>query len=246
MGRAKLTAVAAGAVILGVCVIGNDLKNEDGPPQPAAAQSAAPAPAAAPGSAPDSAADSAPETAPKAAPDAPGNPAAPQPAPPAAPAAPPPAEPMKHSPPLRIRIPAVKVDAPVIGVGLDAKGVLEVPPANNRNLTGWYEDGPAPGARGASVMLGHVDSKTGPAVFWSLGSLKQGDKITVDRADGKTAAFEVDVVESFRKDAFPDKRVYGQTPDAQLRLITCGGTYDKQRKDYLENVVVFAHLVPGS
>ncbi|MGW0661165.1 class F sortase [Streptodolium elevatio] len=222
MGRAKLTAVAAGAVILGVAMVGNDLKSDSEPPQPAAARATAPA--------------------------APGNPAAaaPAPAPPAPPApAPPAARPMKASPPLRIRIPAIDVDAPVIGLGLDAKGILTVPPATNRNLAGWYEGGVAPGARGNAVMVGHVDTKSGPAVFWALGGLKKGDKITVDRMDAKSATFEVDSVESFAKNAFPDARVYGQTSDAQLRVITCGGVYDKKQRDYPDNVVVFAHLVPG-
>lgn len=231
--RGKLAATAAGAVILGVCIIGNDLKTpEGGPPQPAAAQ-VAPPPAAPP---------QAPAAAP--APAAPA-PAAPAPAAPP-PAAPPAVKPMKSVPPLRVRIPAIKVDAPVVGLGLDTKGMLQVPPAADRNLAGWYLDGPGPGARGAAIMLGHVDTMTGPAVFWNLGSLVKGDKIEIDRSDGKTATFEIDTVESFEKSAFPDKRVYGETQDAQLRLITCGGVYDKKRKDYLSNVVAFAHLVSTS
>ncbi|WP_235055725.1 class F sortase [Yinghuangia soli] len=218
MGRVKMAVVAAAAVALGVLMVDNDLQNDGGPPQPAAAQSAAPAPRPATPAAP---AASAPQTA-EATPSV-----------------------MKASPPLRIRIPRIKVDAPVTGLGLDASGVLTVPPAANRNLAGWYKDGVAPGARGAAIMLGHVDTKAGPAVFWGLGSLGKGDRIAVDRADGKTAAFEVDAVESFAKSDFPDERVYGPTPDAQLRLITCGGAYDRKKRDYLENVVVFAHLVPG-
>ncbi|MCF2531062.1 class F sortase [Yinghuangia sp. KLBMP8922] len=213
-----MAVVAAAAVALGVLMVDNDLQNDGGPPQPAAAQSAAPAPRPATPAAP---AASAPQTA-EATPSV-----------------------MKASPPLRIRIPRIKVDAPVTGLGLDASGVLTVPPAANRNLAGWYKDGVAPGARGAAIMLGHVDTKAGPAVFWGLGSLGKGDRIAVDRADGKTAAFEVDAVESFAKSDFPDERVYGPTPDAQLRLITCGGAYDRKKRDYLENVVVFAHLVPG-
>ncbi|WTW98625.1 class F sortase [Streptomycetaceae bacterium NBC_01309] len=244
MGRAKLTAIAAGAVVLGVLMVGNDLKSDSEPPQPAAARVTAPA-APAPAPAPVGAA--APPAAP--APAAPAAQAAPapaaQPAPPAPAPAPPAAQPLKASPPLRIRIPAIDVDAPVIGLGLDDKGVLTVPPATNRNLAGWYEGGVTPGARGNAVMVGHVDTKSGPAVFWALGGLKKGDKITVERMDAKTATFEVDSVESFAKNAFPDARVYGQTPDAQLRVITCGGVYDKKQRDYPDNVVVFAHLVSG-
>jgi LPXTG-site transpeptidase (sortase) family protein len=222
-GRGKMAAVAAGAVLLGVCMVTNDLKGDDAPPRPAAAQSAAPA--------------QDPNTAPGAGPTPPGQ-AAVVPSP--APAGP---SPMKESPPLRVRIPSIKVDAPVIGLGLTASGTPEVPPPTNPNLAGWYKDGTAPGARGAAVVIGHVDTKAGPAVFWNLGGLKPGEEIAVDRLDGKTATFRIDSVESFAKDAFPDARVYGRTPDAQLRLITCGGEYDKKRKDYLSNVVVFAHLV---
>lgn len=225
MGRVKMTAIAATAVTLGVLMVGNDLKNDSGPPQPASVQSAAPVPA------------------PGAQAKSPAQPAAPAPASPVPQAA---AASLPASPPLRIRIPRIKVDAPVTGLGLDASGVLTVPPPANPNLAGWYEDGVAPGARGAAIMLGHVDTQAGPAVFWSLGSLKKGDKVAVDRADGRTATFEVDSVESFAKKDFPDERVYGRTQDAQLRLITCGGAYDKKKRDYLENVVVFAHLVPGT
>ncbi|MFF7250918.1 class F sortase [Embleya sp. NPDC008237] len=151
---------------------------------------------------------------------------------------------MRRSQPVRIKIPRIKVDAPFIGLSLNASGVLEVPPAADRNLAGWYEDGVTPGARGNAIVLGHVDTMMGPAVFWGLGSLKPGDTVEIARADGSVARFAVDSVESFPKDAFPDERVYGKTTDAQLRLITCGGVYDKKAKDYKDNVVVFAHLLP--
>ncbi len=226
-GRLKLLTFAAGAVILGVCVIGNDRGGSTGPPQPSAVQAA---PTAA-SSASDPASGAAAQAAPKAGASAAATASAT-------------AKTLKSSPPYRLRIPGIKVDAPVIGLGLDASGMLEVPPATSANLVGWYKDGPAPGARGAAVIVGHVDIKTGPAVFWNLGILKPGDEIAVDRADGKTATFRVDSVEVFEKKAFPDDRVYGDTPDAQLRLITCGGVYDKKAKDYTANVVAFAHLVP--
>jgi hypothetical protein len=213
--RGKMAAVAAGAVLLGVTMVHNDLKAEGGPPQPAAA-------ARVTASAP-------PANAPK------------QPAPSASPTA---GFALPESPPLRIRIPRIEVSAPFVGLGLTSAGVLDVPSATDRNLAGWYQDGPSPGARGNALVLGHVDTMLGPAVFWGLGSLKQGDQVLVDRTDGTTAKFAIDSVEAFPKNAFPDDRVYGATPDAQLRLITCGGTYDRKRKDYLENVVVFAHLVP--
>ncbi|MET7302344.1 class F sortase [Embleya sp. NPDC005575] len=151
---------------------------------------------------------------------------------------------MRRSQPVRIKIPKIKVDAPFIGLSLNASGVLEVPPAADRNLAGWYSDGITPGARGNAIVLGHVDTMMGPAIFWGLGSLKPGDTVEIARVDGSVARFAVDSVEAFPKDAFPDERVYGKTTDAQLRLITCGGVYDKKAKDYKDNVVVFAHLLP--
>ncbi|MFJ8741022.1 class F sortase [Embleya sp. NPDC127516] len=151
---------------------------------------------------------------------------------------------MKRSQPMRIKIPKIKVDAPFIGLSLDDSGVLQVPPPADRNLAGWYQDGVTPGARGNAIVLGHVDTMMGPAVFWGLGSLKPGDTVEIERFDGSVAKFAVDSVEVFPKDDFPDERVYGKTTDAQLRLITCGGVYDKKSKDYKDNVVVFAHLLP--
>jgi hypothetical protein len=150
---------------------------------------------------------------------------------------------MRSSPPVRIKIDRIDVDAPFIGLTLGSSGVLNVPPPTDRNLAGWYKDGVTPGARGNALVLGHVDTIMGPAVFWGLGSLKPGDVVEITRTDASVATFAVDSVESFPKDDFPDDRVYGKTPDAQLRLITCGGTYDKKRKDYRDNVVVFAHLI---
>lgn len=99
-----------------------------------------------------------------------------------------------------------------------------------------------PGNKGTAIVLGHVDTKTAPAVFWSLSALTKGATVDIARDDKVTATFTVDSVEVFPKDQFPDDRVYGNSPDAQLRLITCGGVYDHARSDYTANVVVFAHL----
>ncbi len=134
------------------------------------------------------------------------------------------------------------MDAPFTELALNPAGHLEAPPPEDKNLVGWYRDGVTPGERGSSVVAGHVDTTKGPAVFLLLSLLLPGNKVEVSRADGTVAVFSVDSVETFAKDAFPDKKVYGKTPDPQLRLITCGGTYDKKRRDYLDNVVVFAHL----
>lgn len=96
---------------------------------------------------------------------------------------------------------------------------------------------------GTAVIAGHVDTKTSAAVFAGLEDLQKGDKFSVERSDGRTASFVVDSAETFAKDAFPDDRVYADTPDAEVRLITCAGAYDRTVKDYTDNLVVFAHLV---
>ncbi|MFJ6384171.1 class F sortase [Kitasatospora sp. NPDC092039] len=159
-----------------------------------------------------------------------------------APAAGPQAPVLKRAKPIRLRIPQIAVDAPFTELGLGPTGQLDAPPPDEKNLVGWYRDGVTPGERGSAVLAGHVDTSKGPAVFLLLSFLLPGNKIEVSRADGTVAVFSVDSVETFAKDAFPDAKVYGRTPDAQLRLITCGGTYDKKKRDYLDNVVVFAHL----
>ncbi|WP_045693281.1 class F sortase [Streptomyces rubellomurinus] len=161
---------------------------------------------------------------------------------PAAPAAAPGAPVLKRAKPTRLRIPQIAVDAPFTELALGPTGQLDAPPPDDKNLVGWYRDGVTPGERGSAVVAGHIDTSKGPAVFLLLSLLLPGNKVEVSRADGTVAVFSVDSVETFAKNAFPDQRVYGKTPDAQLRLITCGGTYDKQKRDYLDNVVVFAHL----
>ncbi|MGF1426842.1 class F sortase, partial [Kitasatospora sp. LaBMicrA B282] len=144
--------------------------------------------------------------------------------------------------PVRLSIPSIGVNAPFTGLGLDPTGVINPPPADDTNLVGWYQGGTVPGNRGPAIVLGHVDTRTSPAVFWGLSSVTPGTTVDIARDDSVTATFTVDSVEVFPKDQFPDNRVYGKTADAQLRLITCGGAYDRQRGDYTANVVVFAHL----
>ncbi|WP_031147190.1 class F sortase [Streptomyces erythrochromogenes] len=149
---------------------------------------------------------------------------------------------LEHSSVQRIRIPTINVDAPVMTVGLDAEGWIDAPPPQERNLAGWYLNGISPGQRGSAVVVGHVDNAQGPAVFYGLGSVKPGNRIEVERYDGRTAVFEVYGVEVFSKEAFPGARVYGDTGHAELRVITCGGGYSKAR-GYDGNVVVFARMV---
>ncbi|GAP51178.1 class F sortase [Streptomyces azureus] len=145
------------------------------------------------------------------------------------------------SPPDRIRIPAIRVDAPLTDLGLTRTGSLDVPPAERKNLAGWYEAGTAPGERGTAIVAGHVDNADGPAVFYRLGSLAKGRTIEVDRRDGSVAVFTVDAVEVYAAKDFPDAKVYGAARRPELRVITCGGGYSRG-SGYQGNVVVFAHL----
>ncbi|MFI2432022.1 class F sortase [Streptomyces sp. NPDC018693] len=145
------------------------------------------------------------------------------------------------SSPHRIRIPSIDVNAPLTGLGLTPTGSLDAPPAEKKNLAGWYEAGTTPGETGTAIVAGHVDNADGPAVFYSLGALKKGAVIEVDRRDGSTAVFTVDAVEVYRASAFPDEKVYGAAPRPELRVITCGGGYSRAT-GYQGNVVVFAHL----
>ncbi|MFD6879293.1 MULTISPECIES: class F sortase [unclassified Streptomyces] len=149
---------------------------------------------------------------------------------------------LDHSSVQRVRIPSISVDAPVMTVGLDAQGWIDAPPPQDRNLAGWYLNGISPGQQGSAVIVGHVDNAQGPAVFYGLGSTKPGSRIEVERYDGRTAVFEVYGVEVFSKDSFPGARVYGDTGHPELRVITCGGGYSKD-KGYDGNVVVFARMV---
>ncbi|MEU3477033.1 class F sortase [Streptomyces sp. NPDC033754] len=152
------------------------------------------------------------------------------------------ADPLPPSAPVRLRIPETDVDTPMMRLGLAANGTLDVPPAGDRNLAGWYGDGITPGAKGAAIVAGHVDNARGPAVFYTLGALKKGHRIEVDRQDGRTAVFTVDAVEVYANEEFPDKKVYGETDRAEIRVITCGGGFSK-KNGYQGNVVAFGHLI---
>jgi Sortase domain len=142
------------------------------------------------------------------------------------------------APPVRVRVPAIGVDSGLARLGVDASGAL-VPPADFTQV-GWFAAGPAPGDVGPAVLAGHVDSRTGPAVFYRLREVAVGDEVLVDRGDGTTARFTVTAVGRYPKTAFPTAEVYGPTPDAELRLITCGGDFDRETRSYRDNVVVYA------
>ncbi|TYP85913.1 class F sortase [Blastococcus xanthinilyticus] len=142
--------------------------------------------------------------------------------------------------PVRVRLPAIGVDSALVELGVDGEGVL-VPPTDFARA-GWFAAGPTPGEVGPSVIAGHVDSRDGPAVFFRLDQLVAGDEVLVDRVDGTTARFTVTSTERFPKDRFPTQEVYGPTPRAELKLITCGGEFDADRRSYRDNVVVTAVL----
>ncbi|WP_165825801.1 class F sortase [Actinomycetospora cinnamomea] len=154
--------------------------------------------------------------------------------------------PLPASPPVRLDVPAAGVHSDLMNLGLRADGTVEVPPHGDREASraGWYRHSPTPGERGPAVLLGHVDSaEDGPAVFFELGGLRPGDTATVWRADGRGAVFRVTGVAVHPKDRFPTEDVYGDTPGAELRLITCGGVFDPESGSYTDNVVVDAVLI---
>lgn len=142
--------------------------------------------------------------------------------------------------PRRLRIPTIGVDSELQVLDRNADGSIEVP--LEWDVAGWFGEGPAPGERGPAVILGHVDSQTGPAVFYRLRELRQGNAIFVKHAQGRVTKFLVDRVEQFDKNSFPTKAVYFPTLKPELRLITCGGDFDPISGHYRDNIIVFASL----
>lgn len=140
--------------------------------------------------------------------------------------------------PVAVSLPSLELEAPVIHLGLNGLGGLEVP--GDPAVAGWWTGGPAPGEDGAAVLAGHVDSEHGPGVFWRLAELVPGDHIVVHGADGTSLTFVVDGVGRWPKSEFPTDAVYRQADGAELRLITCGGQFDRSARSYRDNVVVFA------
>lgn len=146
-----------------------------------------------------------------------------------------------RSAPVELRIPKLNLETEFEApLGLNEDRTIEVPETYTK--VGWYENGATPGEIGPAVVLGHVDSFEGPAVFWPLGKLEEGDEIEVERADGTVAVFEVEYSERFDQDEFPTELVYGPTEKPTLRLVTCSGSFDKLAQKYSHNLVVFATL----
>ncbi|RSM54237.1 class F sortase [Amycolatopsis sp. WAC 01376] len=145
--------------------------------------------------------------------------------------------------PLSIDVPKIEAKSSLVPLGLNADNTVEVPPITRPMQAGWYVHGPTPGEVGPSVILGHVDGNKQKGIFFRLKELAPGDKVSIARKDGKTAEFAVTKVERVAKDKFPTDAVYGDTTEPELRLITCGGVFDKASNNYLDNIIVFARLI---
>ncbi len=143
--------------------------------------------------------------------------------------------------PERIAAPAVGINAAIVNLGRLPDGTMQVP--SDFSVAGWYDQGPPPGAPGPAVIVGHIDNTSGPAVFWRLGDLRPGDDVSVTSAQG-TETFLVTSLQTVAKDVFPTAEVFGPTPDPELRLITCSGSFDRSTRHYVDNTVVFARQAP--
>ena len=140
--------------------------------------------------------------------------------------------------PTEVRVPSLDVRSALVDLDVGPDGAL-APPVDP-DVAGWYVRGSVPGLPGPTVIAGHVDSRSGPAVFYRLDELTAGDRVEVTRSDGQVFAYRVATVETHPKDAFPTARVYGPTPGPELRLITCGGEFDRGSRHYRDNVIVTA------
>ncbi len=146
--------------------------------------------------------------------------------------------------PAFVRVRSIGVTSPLVQLGLELDGSLEVPV--DFATAGWYSGGPVPGANGPSVIAGHIDSYTGPAIFSKLSQITPDDIIDVTRTDGLRVTFSVERIDQYPKAYFPTDLVYGPTDTPELRLITCGGVFNKNTGSYQDNVVVYARLVEGA
>lgn len=212
-----MAAAAAVLALTGITLISMSVDLPDRPPQPTA--------------------DAFGSVAPRGADDTPSAPTTPPTSQPAEAASP------TSTPPIALDIPTIAVHSELQHLGLTASGALEVPTYPRYHDAAWYKYSSEPGSPGPAVILGHVDSvQDGHSVFFDLGSLRPGDEILVTRFDGLIAVFAVDGVRSYPKDQFPTFLVYGDTDRASLRLITCGGRWNRAAHSFEDNIIVFATL----
>lgn len=153
-----------------------------------------------------------------------------------------PIPPLAASNPVEVRIDAIDADSSLEALGLNPDQTVAVPPVTQPKQASWYKLGPTPGAAGPAVILGHINGGGQPGIFSRLHEVKPGDQVKVSRADGSTALFTVTKLEQVKKDSFPTLAVYGDTTGAELRLITCGGSFDRTKHSYIDNIIVFAAL----
>ncbi|GAA4545002.1 class F sortase [Amycolatopsis samaneae] len=150
--------------------------------------------------------------------------------------------PAPRSEPASVEIPKIGADSTLVRLGLNPDNTLEVPPVSRPMQAGWYALGPAPGEKGPAVVVGHVDGNKEAGIFFRLKELVPGDQIAVTRKDGTKLVFVVSRVAEVAKDRFPTDAVYGDTPGPELRLITCGGSFDRAARSYRDNIIVYAAL----
>jgi hypothetical protein len=153
-----------------------------------------------------------------------------------------PAAPLAAAAPVGLRIDSINASSTLVPLGLNANRTVAVPPVATPMQASWYRLGPAPGAPGPAVILGHVNGDGKEGIFARLNEVKPGDQVKVSRADGKTAVFTVTKLQQVAKNAFPTTAVYGDTPAAELRLVTCGGDFDQSKHSYADSIIAFATL----
>jgi hypothetical protein len=144
--------------------------------------------------------------------------------------------------PTKVEVPRIGISATLVQLGLSADGTMQVPAGRDYDRPGWFTGGPEPGQLGPAVIAGHVDSKSGPSIFYRLRELRAGDLVRVQRADGRTLRFVVDQVDRYPKADLPTDKVFGPVPWPALRLITCGGAFDRGSGHYIDNIVVSTRL----
>jgi sortase (surface protein transpeptidase) len=150
---------------------------------------------------------------------------------------------MPPSDPAELRIPKIGATSSLVPLGLNADETVEVPPVEQPMQAGWYRLARTPGETGPAVVLGHVDGNRQPGIFFRLRELAAGDEVEVSRKDGTTARFRVRSTEQIAKNSFPTEAVYGDTDRPELRLITCGGSFDQAAHSYRDNIIVYATLI---